>query len=1143
MKKHSAGRARRLTRPVVALPLATLAVVATITPLAEASSSSAVTMQNGMTSPRLAYRASPTPTGYGLAVDSGTFLTIPNGCGVVSTGTSAAMASVAFTAVGGTKTSKIRVGTASWRVSPGQAVTAVEWLPLQAGNFSTCFDLTRLRSASIQLLAHTVVPTQSSPGGLINISARIPMPTSGTTSGQWTVPTDATPSTVGGLILEVSSTASDVLAVSSGGSTVTVDVGPSLPATTLVLPPGTPVWTDTSGTAPNALLLGFITAQDDSITGGALLNVSPAPFNVRGATVRIAGKDGLPISSAQIPVTSVLAAATGNNPAIEDPLGAGQQTLSGTTPRIGTQSFFRVAADGAIHLTGRSRLRVVAWLAGDEIKAPNAIDLTAPHSPHLKANPTSNTLTFAGTHSFPVGSTLILGVSRYTPTGLVAIVDATASAKRTTTVTYTTGALLDAFTELTLVGEIPAASPSSPQPAEAVDGRRIDSLASLGVTDSLAFSLSRSVTFGPITGTLSFHFNPSVTVALTVGTGWFGLPSSVSLHYAVDTSTSVTASLTAQAGYSGQASVSLPRLSLTPFDLGPVVVVPELIPSLTVSAGISASVTLSGTVSEHSHVGMTMQDGLSRGFAEYPDPGNGFGAPAFSGASLETSISANAQATLALQFALLAYGEVGPDAQASATLAFDVNPTSTPAWEVTASGDFSIGINLNALNIGILTSLLHVLGISTDPSWSIGHLGPYVIASGAGGSTGGSTGGVGAPGAGGSGPGGTTGASSGSGSGSGAGTTQAPPGAAVTVGQGPAAPYGYRFAVTLQHFVPNSSVLVTCYDSQDPSGFYSFPLATDGNGNASTSAYCFSAAGPNYWVVAGGLQSNTVQWGSSGGGTPPAPGASVTIGWSISHPGWITMTLAGFPVGSYSYTCQFASGGNQSFTVAVESSPETIDNGETCYDLEAGDTVSVSVASVQSNSLIVGGAPQSGSGETTGGVTNTWSDYADAGGTQGPTVQGNETVAISCRVQGFTVADGNNWWYQISSSPWSNAYYASADAFYNDGQTSGSLIGTPFVDTAVPVCNTSPPPAKSITIGWGSNPAPYGNWMNITFTNFPTGSVSWYCVEEGTAYGPYSTTLTSSTETFTSHTCYDTQPGGSDYVTSEGVNSNTIPTD
>ena len=94
----------------------------------------------------------------------------------------------------------------------------------------------------------------------------------------------------------------------------------------------------------------------------------------------------------------------------------------------------------------------------------------------------------------------------------------------------------------------------------------------------------------------------------------------------------------------------------------------------------------------------------------------------------------------------------------------------------------------------------------------------------------------------------------------------------------------------------------------------------------------------------------------------------------------------------------------------------------------------------------------SGYSETTGGVTNTWTDYTDAGGTEGQQIGTNVTVEVTCRLTGFAVADGNTWWYQIASPPWSNVYYASADAFYNNGQTSGSLVGTPFYDPNVPIC-------------------------------------------------------------------------------------------
>jgi uncharacterized membrane protein YgcG len=90
----------------------------------------------------------------------------------------------------------------------------------------------------------------------------------------------------------------------------------------------------------------------------------------------------------------------------------------------------------------------------------------------------------------------------------------------------------------------------------------------------------------------------------------------------------------------------------------------------------------------------------------------------------------------------------------------------------------------------------------------------------------------------------------------------------VTLAQGPSAPAGYRYAITLDHFAATSSVSVTCSDSASPSGFYTFRLGTDGAGHAFTQSYCYSADGPEHWVVAAGVQSNHLSWGtsSSGGG-------------------------------------------------------------------------------------------------------------------------------------------------------------------------------------------------------------------------------------------------------------------------------------
>ena len=290
---------------------------------------------------------------------------------------------------------------------------------------------------------------------------------------------------------------------------------------------------------------------------------------------------------------------------------------------------------------------------------------------------------------------------------------------------------------------------------------------------------------------------------------------------------------------------------------------------------------------------------------------------------------------------------------------------------------------------------------------------------------------------------------------------------------------------------------IGCYDSVDPSGFYFFPLTVDGSGNGSTQSYCYSATGPDYWVVAGGLTSNTASWSPGGGGPPPAPGAAIQIDWSTSHPTWITMSMTGFPAGSYSYTCNFVSGGNQSFPVSVTSDPETFDNGKTCFDGIHGDSVWVTVGSVQSNTLTVGGqVPTKGNTETTGSVTNTWSNYTNAGGTQGPTIASRTTLVVNCALHGLAVADGNTWWYQIASTPWSNAYYASSDAFYNNGQTSGSLLNTPLVDPAVPMCAAPPPPPGTyaettgvVTNTW-TNYTNAGGFQGATIPSFTTVQIT-----------------------------------------------------
>jgi hypothetical protein len=94
--------------------------------------------------------------------------------------------------------------------------------------------------------------------------------------------------------------------------------------------------------------------------------------------------------------------------------------------------------------------------------------------------------------------------------------------------------------------------------------------------------------------------------------------------------------------------------------------------------------------------------------------------------------------------------------------------------------------------------------------------------------------------------------------------------------------------------------------------------------------------------------------------------------------------------------------------------------------------------------------------EVSGGLAHTWSNPLTAGGRPGPEIFPRERVRIACRVHGFTVQDGNSWWYLIDSRPWSRHYFVTADTFYNNGETSGSLRGSAFVDHAISGCSPLP---------------------------------------------------------------------------------------
>lgn len=198
----------------------------------------------------------------------------------------------------------------------------------------------------------------------------------------------------------------------------------------------------------------------------------------------------------------------------------------------------------------------------------------------------------------------------------------------------------------------------------------------------------------------------------------------------------------------------------------------------------------------------------------------------------------------------------------------------------------------------------------------------------------------------------------------------------------------------------------------------------------------------------------------SGQSNPPVPNPTVTLAQGpVTSSGAYryAVTLSGFPANiTVSVECydSVSPSGFYNFGLSTDASGNGFTQSQ-CYSGDGPDHW-VIANGITSNHVQWSGTtslpPPATYSETVGGDAHTWTNYSNAGGVQGQTIPAYQTVQIACKVTGFQVADGNTWWYRIASAPWSNLYYVSADAFYNNGSTSGPLKGTPFVDTAVPDC-------------------------------------------------------------------------------------------
>ncbi|WP_147251727.1 hypothetical protein [Blastococcus sp. TF02-8] len=164
----------------------------------------------------------------------------------------------------------------------------------------------------------------------------------------------------------------------------------------------------------------------------------------------------------------------------------------------------------------------------------------------------------------------------------------------------------------------------------------------------------------------------------------------------------------------------------------------------------------------------------------------------------------------------------------------------------------------------------------------------------------------------------------------------------VSLAQGPSAPAGYRYAVSLSGFSPGAAVTVTCHDSADPGGFFTFTMTTDGAGNAFTQNQCYSGDGPDHWVRAGGRESNHVAW-SAAAPPPPPPAANpvVSLGRGPGAPAGYryAVSLSGFsPGAAVTVTCHDSAdpGGFFTFTMTTDGAGNAFTQNQ-CYSGDGPD--------------------------------------------------------------------------------------------------------------------------------------------------------------------------------------------------------------
>jgi hypothetical protein len=192
---------------------------------------------------------------------------------------------------------------------------------------------------------------------------------------------------------------------------------------------------------------------------------------------------------------------------------------------------------------------------------------------------------------------------------------------------------------------------------------------------------------------------------------------------------------------------------------------------------------------------------------------------------------------------------------------------------------------------------------------------------------------------------------------------------------------------------------------------------------------------------------------------------------ALTAPGTTTVTLAGdaprtetlqsydslTPCPEFSESVQYTGFGGSTMQVSGQftetlSTASFAQSGYICsYLNDGGFTVAMSTDQVTVPSTQF--KDQTSYAETADEGVSTVSNPVGNGGTAGATIAAGQTVQVRCIVNGTGLAAFDPVWYELSSSPWGDAYYAPAYAFYNNGQTSGAVVNGKRWDLAVPSCN------------------------------------------------------------------------------------------